>query len=333
VESRQRQRSVIPIHRPIATGVVDCVRVHLDGTVSAEGWATDLQALREALRLRIGSKVVGPDHAFRVSRPDVEVLHPQADGFLGAVVEWILQPDEVARPAALLAGDTEPVPFTVPPLAETAYAGFRTEPAVLGRDRIYGSGPPVDVVSHEILALARRLPPPILDFGCGAGALVRALRREGIEAYGLDLDDERIRTHLIDEVGRWITLYDGALPAPFPDERFASVACSEVIEHIPRPERTIAELARLASERLLVTVPDMSAIPRGFAHAVVPWHLLEATHINFFTQHSLERALAPVARSVEIARLHAVRCDRLQFHMNLAALVTLGTAPPATSRS
>jgi 2-polyprenyl-3-methyl-5-hydroxy-6-metoxy-1,4-benzoquinol methylase len=312
--------------------VVDCLRVHQDGTVSAEGWAQDLRTFRNALGLRLGPEVLAPAHAFRVSRPDVELVFPGSTGFLGAVVEWIVPPAETARPAELLTGGAEPFPFSLPPLGEPAYSGLRSERTVLGRNGIYCSGPPVHVVSGEVLALARQLPPPILDFGCGGGALVRALRRGGLEAYGLELDDERIRTHLIDEVRPWVTLYDGRLPAPLATGRFAGVVCSEVIEHIPDPEQVIAELARLAAERLLVTVPDMSAIPRGFAHAVVPWHLLEATHVNFFTQHSLERALAPVARSVEIARLHAVRCDRLQFYVNLAALVSL-KAPQATSRA
>jgi hypothetical protein len=83
---------------------------------------------------------------------------------------------------------------------------------------------------------------------------------------------------------------------------------------------------RLASEALLITVPDMSAIPRGFPHGVVPWHLLEATHINFFTQHSLEATFAPFATRMEPMRLHPVQCGRLHFFCNLALKVDLRDA-------
>jgi hypothetical protein len=55
----------------------------------------------------------------------------------------------------------------------------------------------------------------------------------------------------------------------------------------------------------------------------VPWHLLEATHLNFFTQSSLEMLLAPIASRIEMARFGHVKCDRLSYYTNLAAVVYL----------
>jgi 2-polyprenyl-3-methyl-5-hydroxy-6-metoxy-1,4-benzoquinol methylase len=193
----------------------------------------------------------------------------------------------------------------------------------VGRDGIYGFGPPSPVVSEEVLYLARTLPAPVLDFGCGAGALICALRRYGIEAYGLELDGDRIRDSLLAEARPFVRLYDGTLPSAFADRQFRSVVCSEVLEHIRGPEAVLAELARLASEAVMITVPDMSGIPRGFPHHVVPWHLLESTHVNFFTQHSLAALLAPYADDVEFSRLGAVQCDRLLYYDSLAARVRL----------
>jgi len=198
---------------------------------------------------------------------------------------------------------------------------LRNERRVLHRQDIYSSGPPIPEASIAVLELTRHLPGPVLDFGCGAGALVRALRSEGVDAYGLELDDERIRYHLLDDTRPWVTLYDGRLPTPFRDGQFRSVCCSEVIEHLPDPVAAVEELARLASERVVVTVPDMSAIPRGYHHGIVPWHLLEATHLNFFTQSSLELLLTPIARKIEMARFGQVRCDHVSYFTNLAAVV------------
>jgi hypothetical protein len=65
----------------------------------------------------------------------------------------------------------------------------------------------------------------------------------------------------------------------------------------------------------------MSAVPRGYRHGVVPWHLLESTHVNFFTQASLESLLAPIASRMEMARFGQVTCDRLSYYTNLAAIV------------
>jgi hypothetical protein len=111
------------------------------------------------------------------------------------------------------------------------------------------------------------------------------------------------------------------------DGQFRSVVCTEGLDHLPTPERFVAELARLAAEVLLVTVPDMSAIPRAFTHGVVPWHLLEASHVNFFSQHSLEASFAPFASRMETTRLHPVLCDRMHYFSNLALKVEL--AKPA----
>ncbi|MDH4067097.1 MAG: hypothetical protein OEW19_22075, partial [Acidobacteriota bacterium] len=65
----------------------------------------------------------------------------------------------------------------------------------------------------------------------------------------------------------------------------------------------------------------------GYRHGVVPWHLLEATHVNFFTQHSLEAALAPHAGQIEMARIGAVRCGSLFYYTSLAASAVLKPPP------
>lgn len=309
---------------PLAGGHLDELIVR-DGVVAALGWGPDLAAFERALTLRLGDREAHlPTHAFRVPRPDVERVFPKAAGFSGAVAEWILEPH--AACSATLLVDGRPIhAFRLPALSDTPFGHLHTLPDIVGRDQIYGSGPPVHVVSDEVLYLARVLPPPILDFGCGGGALVRALRREGIEAYGLELDDDRIRGHLLDEARPWVTLYDGSFPSPFPARRFASVVSSEVLEHIPNPESALAEMARLATNTVMITVPDMSCIPRGYPHGVVPWHLLESTHVNFFTQHSLLQALRHFAADVEVSRIGLREAGQLRFYTSLVAVARLGT--------
>jgi SAM-dependent methyltransferase len=305
---------------PLQDGSVDGVSLHLDGTIAAFGWSKDLDNFRSSLALTIGGVTSTPTHAYRVRRADLAVTLCSHAVYYGAAAEWVTAPRTNEEPAILLADGRVIASFAAPSVDEPPYAHLRNEARVLKREDIYAFGPPVPEVSIEVLELARQLPPPVLDFGCGAGALVRALRKDGIEAYGLELDTERIRHHLLDEARPWVTLYDGRLPSPFRQGEFRSVACSEVIEHIPHPEAVLAELARLASDRLFVTVPDMSAIPRGYHHGVVPWHLLESTHVNFFTQASLEALLAPMASRTEIARIGQVICDRMSYFTSLAAI-------------
>lgn len=329
---RERSPIEVRIGRTIQTGRVDAVAVHSDRVLSVMGSARDLSAFRDGLTLVIAGQPVAPSHAFRVPRGDAAEALMGGGHFSGAVVEWIL-PDAAHRPRLEAEGQVL-AELDVPAGEAPAYHHLRTSSSIDHREHIYGSGPPVHEVAPDTLALARGLPAPILDFGCGGGALIRALRAEGIETYGLELDRPAIRTHLLPEAAPFVTLYDGQGPAPFDDRRFASVACCEVLEHIPNPLAAVAELARLGTDRLLITVPDMSSIPRGFRHGVVPWHLLEATHVNFFTQHSLESALAPYAERIEMSRICLVRCGPLTYYTSLAATVVLkpeageGPQPP-----
>jgi SAM-dependent methyltransferase len=311
----------VQVGEAVEGGYVDLMAIHSDGTIAASGWSNSLETFRRALSLTVAGVRFEPAYAYRVHRPDLAAVFGREATFNGAVVEWIAGPRAKEETATLQAGGRVIASFTVPSVGEPAYPHLRTERRVLHRDDIYSSGPPIPEVSIEVLELTRHLPGPVLDFGCGAGALVLALRREGIEAYGLELDDERIRHHILDEARPWITLYDGRLPTPFQNRQFRSVCCSEVIEHLPDPVAAVEELARLASERIVVTVPDMSAIPRGFHHGIVPWHLLEATHLNFFTQASLESWLSPIASRIEMARFGHVRCGHLSYYTNLAAVV------------
>lgn len=173
---------------------------------------------------------------------------------------------------------------------------------VLHRSDIYGSGPPTPAIHPETLALAKQLKGPLLDFGCGRGALISGLRRFGTEAFGLELNSAVIRESISPQEAPFITLYDGTFPSPLETGRFRSVICTEVLEHIPDYDAAIKDIARLAGEKVVFTVPDTSAIPVGFRHGVVPWHMLEGSHVNFFTQQSLRQALEPYFSKIEFGR-------------------------------
>jgi SAM-dependent methyltransferase len=191
---------------------------------------------------------------------------------------------------------------------------------VLHREHIYGSGPPNATVHPEVLELAKQLKGPLLDFGCGRGALIGELQQLGIEAYGLELDSAIIRESIPRQRIGAIVLYDGSFPAPFEDGRFRSIMCSEVLEHVPDYQSAIRDIARLAIETVIFTVPDMSAIPIGFRHGAVPWHLLEGTHVNFFTQQSLKQALQAHFSKIEFGRVGLSHFNGSMFYVSLVAV-------------
>jgi 2-polyprenyl-3-methyl-5-hydroxy-6-metoxy-1,4-benzoquinol methylase len=101
-------------------------------------------------------------------------------------------------------------------------------------------------------------PGSLLDLGCGEGVLTQrwALRLGDGRVVGIDLDDPGL--HASWERRRAPNLEYRVMKAehlPFGDGEFDVATAIEVLEHVPDPEHTIAEMARVASGHLLVSVP------------------------------------------------------------------------------
>ena len=101
-------------------------------------------------------------------------------------------------------------------------------------------------------------PESALDVGCGEGVLTeRFAERLGTgRVAGVDLEDPKLRAEW-DRRARpnlEFRAYDGG-DLPFRRNDF-DVACAiEVLEHVPDPERTLAEMVRVARRHVLVSVP------------------------------------------------------------------------------
>ena len=105
---------------------------------------------------------------------------------------------------------------------------------------------------------AKASPATFLDVGCGEGVLTQkwAQRIRGGRAVGIDLDDPLL--HAEWEQRQEPNLEYQVMKAenlPFADGEFELAAAIEVLEHVPDPEATVAEMARVASRHLLVSVP------------------------------------------------------------------------------
>lgn len=326
---RRERPAAFPIRRTSGARVFDEVEVTRSGVVRVHGWTSgDVEDFAD-VRLFANTEEIPRLATYRVWRPDVSAMARSAHVFPGVVIEFLLRlpGNPSIGDLRLETGDQllwrsgAPRRLQIP-----AYDGLFSAREVLRRDNIYGSGPPIDAVDEQIFALARQLQGPLLDFGCGAGALVRRLRQTGIEAHGLEIERPQIQTALQPDVRDFVTLYSGDARAPFADDAFNSVVAVEVLEHIPDYETALAEIARLTRHQILITVPDISAIPLCFEHAVVPWHLLEATHVNFFTQESLAGTLRKYFRKVEICRYGQALVNGTRY---FTGLVALGEEPHA----
>jgi SAM-dependent methyltransferase len=101
-------------------------------------------------------------------------------------------------------------------------------------------------------------PRTIVDVGCGEGVLsARWAARPAIERVaGVDLADPALRAEW--EARRVPGLEFEAFAGgelPFGDAEFDLAAAIEVLEHVPDPAATLAEMARVARRHLLVSVP------------------------------------------------------------------------------
>jgi 2-polyprenyl-3-methyl-5-hydroxy-6-metoxy-1,4-benzoquinol methylase len=101
-------------------------------------------------------------------------------------------------------------------------------------------------------------PRSLLDVGCGEAVLTYewAKRLGDRRVVGIDLDDPVL--HAEWERRRAPNLTYQVMKAenlPFADGEFDVASAIEVLEHVPDPAHTVAEMARVASGWLLVSVP------------------------------------------------------------------------------
>jgi len=98
-------------------------------------------------------------------------------------------------------------------------------------------------------------PRRILEIGVGEGVVMARVRERFPAAtiVGLDLPDASLAQEWR-ELGL-SCLFGDATSLPFADDTFDLVMAIEVLEHVPNPDRALAELARVCTGTLIASVP------------------------------------------------------------------------------
>jgi ubiquinone/menaquinone biosynthesis C-methylase UbiE len=174
----------------------------------------------------------------------------------------------------------------------------------------YGSGNPV--VRRLMASFERTLdelmeqaePSSLLDVGCGEGVLVQRWAQSLPETrfVGIDLVEESIQAGWAEHEAP--NLEYRTMPAenlPFAENEFAVATAIEVLEHVPDPEHTLAEMARCAERHLLVSVPReplwrMLNIARG---AYIAQLGNTPGHLNHWSKRSFTKLLSRYGQVVE----------------------------------
>ncbi len=145
----------------------------------------------------------------------------------------------------------------------------------------------------------------VLDVGCGEGVLTErfATTLGDGRVVGLDLEDPNLRAHWSARARENLEFrVHAAERLPFTDAEFDLATAIEVLEHVPDPERTLAEMARCASGHLLVSVPR-EPLWRALNMARGAYLLdLGNTpgHVNHFSRRALLALVARHARVLEV---------------------------------
>lgn len=140
----------------------------------------------------------------------------------------------------------------------------------------------------------------LLDVGCGDGQLLRTARDQGWDAFGIDLSAGAIR--LCQELGLQATqtdFFDSSLDG----RRFDVIVMSELLEHVPSPQRFLQRAKDLLADRgvLYLTTPNFGSLARRLLRE--DWSVIHAEHIGYLERSTL-RSMA-----VEGAGFREIRID------------------------
>jgi ubiquinone/menaquinone biosynthesis C-methylase UbiE len=127
----------------------------------------------------------------------------------------------------------------------------------------------VPVVRARVQEIVNRAEGPrVLEVGCNEGFVAKALIEKGLEVVAVDnrkeARDAALQTFGIEAVNADINAL------PYADGEFDTVIGAEILEHLPNPGKGLAELFRVASKQVIITVPVGSYWNGELTHA---WQL------------------------------------------------------------
>lgn len=99
---------------------------------------------------------------------------------------------------------------------------------------------------------------PVLDYGCGNGAMLSLLKSKEIPSEGADISEEAV--HQCMNAGltaRKISPHEERLP--FANKQFDTVVMLDVLEHLFAPDRVLKEIHRIG-RHFIVACPNFNAL-------------------------------------------------------------------------
>ena len=153
---------------------------------------------------------------------------------------------------------------------------------------------PSDEVNHKALfdwcrGHARLDSGRALDVGCGGGKWVRFLRRQGVDAFGVEPSSAIYERFLRGEpdVFKLADIEELA----YADNRYAVITAFDVLEYVPQPGAFLDALVQLLSPsgHLFISTPDAGSVTARLMRRY--WHHYNQFHLSVFSEKGLTRAV------------------------------------------
>ncbi len=218
---------------------------------------------------------------------------------------------------------------TTPPRADHYSYSVYADPAMAEAfDALRFSGPIgrllAEAQEEDIAAFLGPLPRrAILDVGTGTGRAAIALAKRGAVVTAVDASPEMlgVARRRAEEAGVEVSFANGdAHGLGFPDRAFDAVVCLRVLMHTPDWRRSLAELCRVARDRVVFDYPALASAAAlqsaGRRAALALGARVEAYRV--FSDRSVRAALA--ANGFRVTREHR------QFVLPIALHKRVGSA-------
>lgn len=100
----------------------------------------------------------------------------------------------------------------------------------------------------------------LLDIGCGSGFFINLARKKGYDTYGVELNKDAVN-YGKNELNLNIVNLD-LESANFPSNYFDVVTCSQLLEHIAKPNELLLEINRILKKDgiLMLEVPNFNGL-------------------------------------------------------------------------
>jgi SAM-dependent methyltransferase len=156
---------------------------------------------------------------------------------------------------------------------------------------------------RHLVTLVPQDPGLVVDVGVGEGYALERILDAARPAVGVEYRFDKLAVATGRLVGLRPVRADAGM-LPFPDASADLTLCTEVLEHLPRPEAAVAELARITRGVCLVSVPwepwfRLGNLARGKNVSALG---NDPEHVQQFSRGGLRRLLG---QSFEATRISA----------------------------